>query len=751
MANSLEELAGQKGGGADLGTIARILRKRKWMILGIGITVPILVGLAASKQPRIYQATASIVIDISVPQYLGSGFRDVVEIEPSWWSSRENLETEFRVLRSESQAVAVARALCDRKIGADHRPALRDLMPSATCTDPAEFTRAGKVIQNMVRVEPIKESRIVTLTTQSQSPEFAAALANTAASVYLERNLDRRLSQSQHAATWLEGEYGDLGTQLHKAEQDLVEFKKKNNIVAVSLEDDQNDLTLRRKHISTELTNIEVKLITLRSQRELLSQVKTSDPVTDFNPALADSEVAVKLKELYMDQYVKMLELRSKYLEKHPAVVAFEARLAAIKSDLLRELENSRKNVDLQYQTLTRQAADLRTALDTATKQSLQLESRASEYNRLRRDLDRLIKLTEQVGGREQETSLASHLKTNNVRILDAAQVPGFPVSPDVPRAVAIAAAVGLLLGIGLSILLESLDNTVKSQEDIEKIVGVPFLGLIPSIDLGSVKASGPGGGNGKTDGPRPTLDTKDVFVWSNPKSSVAECCRSIRTNLLFMSPDKPAKTLLITSAGPQEGKTTVAVNMAITLAQSGLRVLLVDTDMRRPRLHRALGVPATADGLSKAVVGECDVVSVIRDTGIPNLFLLPCGACPPNPAELLHAERFKRIVEELTSRFDRVIFDSPPVGAVTDPAILARMTDGTIFVAKAGRTSKDALTRARRQVASDGRVNLLGCIMNDLDVSKQGRYGAYYYYYSRYGTYYGSDEAAATGRAPGA
>jgi succinoglycan biosynthesis transport protein ExoP len=751
MANSLEELSGQKSSGADLGTIVRILRKRKWMILGIGITVPILVGLAASKQPRIYQATASIVIDIAVPQYLGSGFRDVVEIEPSWWSSRENLETEFRVLRSESQAVAVARALCDRKIGPDRHPALRDLMPSATCADPAEFTRAGKVLQGMVRIEPVKDSRIVTLTTQSQSPEFAAALANTAASVYLERNLDRRLSQSTNAATWLEGEYGDLGNQLHKAEQDLVEFKKKYNIVAVSLEDDQNDLTARRKRIASELSNIEVKLITLRSQREMLTSVKITDPVTDFNPALEDSEVAVKLKELYMDQYVKMLELRSKYLEKHPAVVAFETRLAAIKTDLLREVENGRKNVELQYSTLSKQAIDLRAALDTATKQALQLESRASEYNRLKRDLERLVKLSEQVGGREQETSLASHLKTNNVRILDAAQVPAFPVSPDVPRAVSIALAVGLLLGIALAILLETLDNTVKSQEDIEKVVGMPFLGLIPSIDLGSAKAAGPGGGNGGHEGIRPTLDTKDVFVWSNPKSSVAECCRSIRTNLLFMSPDKPAKTLLVTSAGPQEGKTTVAVNMAITLAQSGLTVLLVDTDMRRPRLHRALGVPATADGLSKAVVGECDVVSVIRDTGIPNLSLLPCGACPPNPAELLHAERFKRIVEELTSRFDRVIFDSPPVGAVTDPAILSRMTDGTIFVAKAGRTSKDALTRARRQVASDSRVNLLGCIINDLDVSKQGRYGAYYYYYSRYGTYYGTDEAAATGRAPSA
>jgi capsular exopolysaccharide synthesis family protein len=171
---------------------------------------------------------------------------------------------------------------------------------------------------------------------------------------------------------------------------------------------------------------------------------------------------------------------------------------------------------------------------------------------------------------------------------------------------------------------------------------------------------------------------------------------------------------------------------------------------MRRPRLHRALGIAASADGLSKAVVGECDVMSVIRDTGIPNLSLLPCGACPPNPAELLHAERFKRMVADLAAKFDRVIFDSPPVGAVTDPAILARLTDGTIFVAKAGRTSRDALARARRTLASHGRVNLLGCIINDLDLSKQNRYGSYYYYYSRYGTYYGSDSDSSSGGGSG-
>jgi capsular exopolysaccharide synthesis family protein len=320
--------------------------------------------------------------------------------------------------------------------------------------------------------------------------------------------------------------------------------------------------------------------------------------------------------------------------------------------------------------------------------------------------------------------------------------VPTRPISPDIPRAIGVAAAIGLLLAFGLAVLVESLDNTIKSQEELEEGVGIAFLGLIPSIPIDGKDS--PSGSGGRPPTPTGVPDSKDVFVWMNPKSSVAECCRSIRTNLLFMTPDKPAHTLLVTSAGPQEGKTTVAVNLAISFAQSGLSVLLVDTDMRRPRLHKAFGLPGNIDGLSKAVVGECDVLSVVRETGVPNLSVLPCGACPPNPAELLHADRFKRIVEQLTSKYDRIIFDSPPVAAVTDPVILARLTEGTVFVAKAGVTSKDSLSRAYRQLTLDGGVNVLGCVVNDLDVAKHSRYGYYYYYYSRYGSYYGTEDKAA-------
>ena len=205
---------------------------------------------------------------------------------------------------------------------------------------------------------------------------------------------------------------------------------------------------------------------------------------------------------------------------------------------------------------------------------------------------------------------------------------------------------------------------------------------------------------------------------------------------------------MLITSAGPQEGKTTVAVSMAITMAQSGLRVLIVDTDMRRPRVHRALGVPATAEGLSSAILGKAGVLTYVRPSAVPNLWILPCGACPPNPSELIHADRFHQIIKEVATEFDRVIFDSPPLGAVTDASILARMTDATMMVAKAGRTSKYALLRARRLLGADSRINLLGCVLNDISLSNQKEYGYYPYYYSRYG-YYGPSEEPMT-QSPG-
>ena len=720
-------------GGIKLGDLVSVWRKRKWMILAIICTIPTLAAMVVTKQPKIYEASASLVIDSFVPQYLGAQFKDVVEIESNWWTAQETLQTELKVLKSYSQAVAVAKELCNHTVGPQKILALKKVLPGATCQDPIEYNKAGTILQNVLQVVPLRDSRVVILTVQHTDPEIAALLANTIAQVYTDRNLERRIAQSEGAADWLGTEYGDLNSQLNEAEHALIDFKKKYAVVAVSLEDQQNDLSSLHKNLCEELNNVQVKLIALRAQHEEYAQLKSDDPMLDITPGIADSPVIVRLKELYLEQYAKLVELRGKYLEKHPTVVTAEARVETIRADLKREATQQSRTLDAQYAALLKQEKDLRSALENATQQALQLEQRAIEYNRLKRNFDRLAKLSEQVGGRERETSLAGKLRTNNVRVLDAALVPTHHISPNVPAAVGSSLAIALVLAFGLAFLLELLDSTVKNPEDVEKTVGATFLGVIPTIDPDESKSD--------RAPPPPALaaiierGSKDLYVLSYPKSSVAECCRAIRTNLLFMTPDNPAKTLLITSAARGEGKTTTVVNLSITLALSGLRVLIVDTDMRLPRVHKAFGLPSGPDGISKAIVGDAEVLDMVRETGVPNLYVLPCGAIPPNPAELLHAARFKAIVAKLAEEFDRVIFDSPPVGAVTDASILARHTQGTVLVAEGGRTTKDALRRARGFLTGSG-VNVLGCILNDLDMSSPTSYG--YYYYSRYGYYSG-------------
>jgi capsular exopolysaccharide synthesis family protein len=271
------------------------------------------------------------------------------------------------------------------------------------------------------------------------------------------------------------------------------------------------------------------------------------------------------------------------------------------------------------------------------------------------------------------------------------------------------------------------LDTTVTTREQVEERLGLAFLGIIPSIEA--------------TKGDK----ERDLFVHANPRSAAAECLRSIRTNLLFMSPEKPLKTIVVTSASPSEGKTTTATALAEVMADGGNRVLIVDADMRRPQLHKVFEMP-NEGGLSSLILGEGQLDQLIRPSQIPNLFVLTCGPIPPNPAELLHTEGFRKLLVAMAERFDRVIIDSPPAGVVADAVVISTQVDGTLVVLKAGQTSRDAAVRAVRSIL-DVKGKIFGAVLNDLDLTDQ-RYGQYYQYY-RYG-YYGST-AGEAGPAPSA
>jgi capsular exopolysaccharide synthesis family protein len=283
-----------------------------------------------------------------------------------------------------------------------------------------------------------------------------------------------------------------------------------------------------------------------------------------------------------------------------------------------------------------------------------------------------------------------------------------------------VALVLGLFGGIGLAFLLETLDTSISTRDEIEERLGLPFLGIVPRIQPGKAEPD------------------RDLFVHSNPKSPAAECLRSIRTNLLFMSPDKPLRTILVTSSGPSEGKTTTAISLAQIMADGGSRVLLVDADMRRPRVHQIFRL-SKESGLSSLILGEGSLDEVIHSTPIPNLSVLPCGPIPPNPSELLHTGAFGNLLSTLATRYDRIIIDSPPAGVVSDAVVISTQVDGTALIVKGGRTSRDAAVRTVRALR-DVNAQLLGAVLNDLDLEDQ-RYGQYYQYY-RYG-YYGREGAA--------
>jgi capsular exopolysaccharide synthesis family protein len=320
-------------------------------------------------------------------------------------------------------------------------------------------------------------------------------------------------------------------------------------------------------------------------------------------------------------------------------------------------------------------------------------------------------------------------MRTNNVRVLERAIVPSVPVAPRPVQNLMLGLLVGLGSGIAMAFVIEALDNTLKSQSDVEQFLGVPVLGLVPIIGAAA-------GAEAVQEGDH--LRERDLGVFLDPKSVAAECCRSIRTNILFMSPDRPLRTMVVTSPSPQEGKTTTAINLGVTMAEAGGRVLIVDTDMRRPRLHRSFGVP-NQTGISTVIVGKSTIEEAVKRTDVPNLDVLPCGPVPPNPSELLHTERFAAVLADCAKLYDRIILDSPPTSAVTDPAVLGNLCDGVVLVVKAGETTRDSAMHARRQLLG-AKARLFGVVVNAIDFSNPA-YGYEYYYrnYYRYGYTYGN------------
>lgn len=742
---SLSPLPPPAQGSSDLGAgvweYLAIVRRR-WLLILLVVVVSL--GVAAFvtlRTTKVYRATATVRIEAQAPRVLGESVENVVEMGAGgFWSNIEYYETQYKIITSRDVALRVVK---QHQLNED--PAFLGVPPEARAAfKPDTFDAAAEVLQSMLQVEPIKDSRLALIHIDDTDPKRAQMLANAVAAAYVDKNLETMLKSTVDAVDWLSSQLDDARTKLSKSEEALLAYKQEHDILSIALEDKQNLIAAQMTEAAQRLMETRAKRIELQARKAAVSQAaKVADPLAVPIEALNDNLLVQQLKQKYAELSQERGELSSRYGDKFPKLVELNAKMDQIRVDIGREVHNIIASVDAELETARNTEAGLTAALEEFKAQAQDLAVKEIPYNSLAREATNNAKVYEMLLGRSGEADLSRLLRVNNVDVLDAALLPEAPITPRVSLNLALALVIGLLLGVGLAVVLEFTDRTIKTQDDVDAL-GVPFLGIVPSIETSSThdgyyekdglrrvkrRKAAPVEGDAKID--------YDRYVHTHPKSQVAESLRSIRTNLMFMSTDRNLKRLLVTSPSPQEGKTTVAANLAIVMAQSGSRVLLVDTDMRRPRVHKAFGIERPRTGLSTMVLGESDAASTIRQTGVPNLDVLVCGPTPPNPSELIHTDAFQRVVDEVAALYDRVIFDSPPIGVVTDAAILSKLVDGTVLIIKSMRTTRDAAKHAV-SVLRDIDSPILGVVLNDLNLADK-KYGQhYYYYYKKYGYYYG-------------
>jgi len=705
---------------------------RRWWLILLCVAIAT-AGTAAYtvRQPKLYKAAAALIIDVRGAQVL-TGVTDVYDPGGRGWAPGAFYQTEYEVMKSRRVARAAAERLglhLDEKrngLASIDDPAVRQQRLAAL--DPADLA-VGRYT-----IEPDKNSNVVRVVVVNSDPEHAANLANAVADAYLEVNLDKRVDHTKDASEWLLTQHDELRRKLRQSEQNLLKFMSDNGVLNASLESQLEEVKQRLNAFNSTLAAEEAASIKDVLNVAALEQVKADPAMLDTLPEVQAASVVTSLKQKLIELRTAEMEAASRYLPEHPKVKLLSDQRGALEKDLQREIGALLTSLERQKDSRAASIAGLKAALDEERKKEARLNNLAFTYNELKRERDTDQKLFEMVASRLKEADLTGAQPFNNVRFLDRALVPKAPFKPDLQQALLGALVAGLALGVAIVLVIELADTTVKSEADIAALTDAPFLGLMPVIPVDIPAKEGDRAAQLRA------TKSRDLYILSHPRSAVAECARFIRTNLLFMSPDRPLKTLVVTSPSPQEGKSTTAVTTAISMAQAGSRTLIVDTDMRKPRLHRVFGIESDV-GIANVLLHEVTIDQAVLRTEVPNLDVLCCGTLPPNPAELLLSQRFKELVAELSLKYDRIVFDTPPMGPVTDPAVLGTLVDGVVLVTKADRTTRESVKQAMRGLR-DANARVFGVILNDVDVTSKRYAGAYYAYYRKYGGYYGEGES---------
>jgi len=717
----------------------RVLIKRKWLVFSCLAIIFGVVALATMRSTRIYEAVGSIAINKTDPTI--QNLKDSSNGASADYYDPTDLDTEVRILRSDLLALQVIKALnLDKRPefgGSEEAPANSlGLTTDALQPDSEKTTALLEGFKGGLRVSLVPNTRIIEIRYRSADRNLAANVVNTLISTYIEQNYKTRFESTMQASEWLSKQLIDLEMRVQTSQEKLVQYQKQHEILGI--DEKQNITTSKLDELNKELTAAESDRMEKESVYRL---VQSGDPDTAAAAATSagsgannSSALMEKMREQQADLKIQIAQLSTQFGNSFPKVVQLNTQLQEVNAQLQTEMTKVVSRVRSGYLAALQHETMLRQALDLQKQEANKLNESAIEYSMLKRDVESSRTLYDGLMEKLKEAGVTAGLRSNNIRSVDKARVPTYPSEPNVPRNLTFALALGLSTGIGLAFLLEGIDNTVRTPEQAQAISALPSLGMIPLGSKSGMEAAA------KRLTVASSREAVELVTQSRPQSQMAESYRALRTSLLLTSLGGPPKVILVTSALPQEGKTTTSINTAIVLAQKGTRVLLIDADLRRPSIHKTLGMgPKT--GLSNVLTGNATLQqAVVRSNILPTLFVLTAGTPPPNPAELLASSNMKDILAELREQYDHIVVDTPPTLSVTDAVVMSTRADAVVLVIRSGQTTKQALRRSR-DILMQVNARVAGVLLNAVDLTSPDYY-YYYEYQGKYGhRYYQEDE----------
>jgi capsular exopolysaccharide synthesis family protein len=712
----------------------RVIRKRRWTVLTAFSVLFAAVLVGSIKEKPVYQAKALIEIDKENPSVANPQELFLLdEVSDAY------LETQYKVLTSDDLAERVIHQLgLDRQ--AEFLPSTLAWPWSMTASAAAAFPPpppkdSAAVPDLSVRetvltrfrsrldIRPIRRSRVVEIRFDSQAPELAARTVNAVAENYIQKNLEARWDAAQKASEWLSQQLRDLKAKLENSEDDLQKYVADNGLLFLETEkgDAESIVNQSVREVQEELTRAQAD----RMEKESIFRLVQSGEYGSL-PGVLDNKLLQDLTFRLADLQREQAQLATTFTDNYPKVKQTQSQIAEIQSSLERERWRAAQKISNDYFAALRREKLVREAFAEKLAEANQIAEKSVQYGILSREVDTNNGLYEGLLERLKEAGVSAGLKASNIRIVDPGTVPYKPIAPNYPLNLGLAAFLGLGLGICMAFLKEHLDQTIRYSQDVFHFLGVPVLGFIPSMSarngkkLKGITAADRefifGPANSRT-------APGDALIEDRPRndlgihkgSAFSEAFRELRTSVILSASGRLANSILVTSAQPGEGKTTVAVNLAFSLAQLGQPVLLVDADMRRPSIQKYF--PQKGSKLSSYLGGQGAWQQMVYPTPISRLNVLHCGPIPENPSELLSSDRMRALIQESMTTYRFVILDSPPLLNRADSRILGSMVGATLLVVKGGETPRQVVQYAESQARSVG-ANLIGVVLNNLDSS---------------------------------